>query len=520
MLVGGQDRLLQGDDPGGPHQPPDRRAPEGRPEPDRRDRRRAAGRHAAARDLHRRSAAPRARPSSTTCRREAAQADGAGCGRSARRTCRSSRWEEASSWPRSWRRRRAATTSASGWRRCSSTGCGRTCACSPTRPSSTGCSAARCLEPADPEERDRAEDRAQHLPDRRPAADADLQPGPRRDRGRAQSGRHQGALLRRRRHRRPRLRRDAQGPQRQRPEVARASRRRSRPRPGARARPPRDTPTTADGAADAAAAQDAGRRPQRAAPKRRPPRRPRSRPEQQGAAAKAKADAARAARRVRRCLVAPRRLPLHSLRVMLRRSAAATAAARLDVPAHRLRAPCRSAAMTIKSMTGFARADGVVGVDRLALGGALGQRPRPRPPAAPAAGLRGPGAARPRGGRQARRARQPHRQPQRQAQRGRHRRSGSTRRRCAQVLAALDSLQDADRASAPPRAEALLGIKGVLEVVEPEESEAELQARTEAMLASLDEALDGMVRARAGRRAPARGDRARPARRHRAAGRS
>ena len=62
---------------------------------------------------------------------------------------------------------------------------------------------------------------AQHLPDRRPAADADLQPGPRRHRGRAQSGRHQGALLRRRRHRRPRVRRDAQGPQRQRPEMAR-----------------------------------------------------------------------------------------------------------------------------------------------------------------------------------------------------------------------------------------------------------------------------------------------------------
>ena len=76
------------------------------------------------------------------------------------------------------------------------------------------------VEPADPEERDRAEDRAQHLPDRWAAADADLQPGSRRHRGRAQSGRHQGALLRRRRHRRPRVRRDAQGAQRQRPEMA------------------------------------------------------------------------------------------------------------------------------------------------------------------------------------------------------------------------------------------------------------------------------------------------------------
>jgi uncharacterized protein (TIGR00255 family) len=49
---------------------------------------------------------------------------------------------------------------------------------------------------------------------------------------------------------------------------------------------------------------------------------------------------------------------------------------------------------------------------------------------------------------------------------------------------------------APPRPEALLAIKGVLEVVEPEESEAETQARTKAMLAGLGEALDGMVRAR------------------------
>ena len=64
-----------------------------------------------------------------------------------------------------------------------------------------------------------------------------------------------------------------------------------------------------------------------------------------------------------------------------------------------------------------------------------------------------------------------------------------------QVLAALDSLKGRIE-TAPPRAEALLGVKGVLEVVEPEESEAEMQARTAAMLAGLTEALDGMVRAR------------------------
>jgi uncharacterized protein (TIGR00255 family) len=56
-----------------------------------------------------------------------------------------------------------------------------------------------------------------------------------------------------------------------------------------------------------------------------------------------------------------------------------------------------------------------------------------------------------------------------------------------QVLAALDSLKGRIE-TAPPRAEALLGVKGVLEVVEPEESEAEMQARTAAMLAGLTEA--------------------------------
>jgi uncharacterized protein (TIGR00255 family) len=64
-----------------------------------------------------------------------------------------------------------------------------------------------------------------------------------------------------------------------------------------------------------------------------------------------------------------------------------------------------------------------------------------------------------------------------------------------QVLAALDRLKTTME-MAPPRPEALLGIKGVLELVEPEESEADMQARTTAMLAGLAEALDGMVRAR------------------------
>jgi len=66
----------------------------------------------------------------------------------------------------------------------------------------------------------------------------------------------------------------------------------------------------------------------------------------------------------------------------------------------------------------------------------------------------------------------------------------------AQVLAALDRLEAIANVERP-RAEGLLGIKGVLELVEPQESEAEAQARSEAMLAGLAEALDGMVRARA-----------------------
>jgi len=65
-----------------------------------------------------------------------------------------------------------------------------------------------------------------------------------------------------------------------------------------------------------------------------------------------------------------------------------------------------------------------------------------------------------------------------------------------QVLAAVETLRGAAGVG-PPSAEGLLNVRGVLELVEPEESEAEAAARTEAMLSSLDAALDGMVRARA-----------------------
>src|SRR5262245_12421365 len=65
-----------------------------------------------------------------------------------------------------------------------------------------------------------------------------------------------------------------------------------------------------------------------------------------------------------------------------------------------------------------------------------------------------------------------------------------------QVLAAIETLRAAVPV-APPRAESLLNVRGVLELVEPEESEPEAAQRTDAMLGSLGSALDGMVRARA-----------------------
>ena len=53
-----------------------------------------------------------------------------------------------------------------------------------------------------------------------------------------------------------------------------------------------------------------------------------------------------------------------------------------------------------------------------------------------------------------------------------------------QVLGALERLGQIVP-SGPPSAEALLGIKGVLELVEPEEDDAEAAARAEVMLANL-----------------------------------
>jgi uncharacterized protein (TIGR00255 family) len=64
-----------------------------------------------------------------------------------------------------------------------------------------------------------------------------------------------------------------------------------------------------------------------------------------------------------------------------------------------------------------------------------------------------------------------------------------------QVIAALEGIRA--RLGAPaPRAEALLGVKGVVEIVERTDDEAEARVLSETLLASLSEALDGLVRAR------------------------
>jgi len=64
-----------------------------------------------------------------------------------------------------------------------------------------------------------------------------------------------------------------------------------------------------------------------------------------------------------------------------------------------------------------------------------------------------------------------------------------------QVLAAAEAVRARTNA-APPAVEGLLAIKGVLEVVEASESEAAAEARAAAMLRSLNAVLDGVAEAR------------------------
>ncbi|MDH4981616.1 YicC/YloC family endoribonuclease [Hyphomicrobium sp. D-2] len=69
-------------------------------------------------------------------------------------------------------------------------------------------------------------------------------------------------------------------------------------------------------------------------------------------------------------------------------------------------------------------------------------------------------------------------------------------RALAQVMKAADRIRALTDA-VPPRVDGLIAIRGVLDIVEPEEDEAETIARGQAMLATLDEALAALVGARA-----------------------
>ncbi|MEM8688037.1 MAG: YicC/YloC family endoribonuclease [Pseudomonadota bacterium] len=64
------------------------------------------------------------------------------------------------------------------------------------------------------------------------------------------------------------------------------------------------------------------------------------------------------------------------------------------------------------------------------------------------------------------------------------------------LVAAANSLQGKVEAS-PPTLDGLLGIKGVVEIAEPEETDAERDALSSALLGSLKGALDDLARARA-----------------------
>jgi len=69
-------------------------------------------------------------------------------------------------------------------------------------------------------------------------------------------------------------------------------------------------------------------------------------------------------------------------------------------------------------------------------------------------------------------------------------------RALAQVMLAVDRLRVLTD-SAPPQADALVAIKGVLDVIEPEDDPEQAAARGEAMLQSLDTGLQALIEARA-----------------------
>lgn len=68
-------------------------------------------------------------------------------------------------------------------------------------------------------------------------------------------------------------------------------------------------------------------------------------------------------------------------------------------------------------------------------------------------------------------------------------------RALVQVMKAADRIRDLSDA-APPRADGLIAIKGVLDIIEHSEGAEEAEARSQAMLKTLDEALRALVEAR------------------------
>jgi uncharacterized protein (TIGR00255 family) len=67
----------------------------------------------------------------------------------------------------------------------------------------------------------------------------------------------------------------------------------------------------------------------------------------------------------------------------------------------------------------------------------------------------------------------------------------------AQVLSALSRARELARDATAPSLDGLLALKGVLDVVETEEGQAEVRSREACLLTGLAEALDGLVAARA-----------------------